>query len=176
MKLFLQHRSKKRKSLRDQAGFTLVELLVAMGLMAGFLVVLTDVVSTTLDVQTESEATSSVSEDGRFLLARLDYDIQRATSITTPAALGSSNSSLVLVIGGVTYTYALSGGNLQLTNNTGTTNLNSNDSTISGLNFQKLGNSGGKETIRASYTVTSVAQTDQGQDVRTFTTTFGRRQ
>jgi prepilin-type N-terminal cleavage/methylation domain-containing protein len=162
--------------LRDQAGFTLIELLMSMALMGMFLVVLTDVVSSTLDVQTESEAVSSVSEDGRFVLARLDYDIQRATSITTPAALGASGSSLVLVIGGVNNTYALSGGNLQLTNASGSTNLNSNDSTVSGLSFQKVGNSGGKETIRVSYTVTSVAQTDQGQDARSFTTTFGRRQ
>lgn len=144
--------------------------------MGMFLIVLTDVVSTTLNVQTESEATSSVSEDGRFLLARLDYDIQRATSITTPAALGGTGPSLVAVIGGVNNTYALVGGNLQLTNGTGTTNLNGSDSTISSLSFQKLGNSGGKETIRASYTVTSVAKTDQGQEARTFTTTFGRRQ
>ena len=176
MKLFRQISSKKLKNLRQQAGFTLVELLVAMGLMGGFLVVLTDIVSTTLDVQTESESTSALSEDGRFFLARLDYDIQRATSISTPAIIGSTATSLALVIGGVTHTYAVSGDNLQLANPTGTTNLNSNDTTVSGVSFRKLGNSGGKDTIRASFTITSVVQTDQGQDSRSFTTTFGRRQ
>jgi prepilin-type N-terminal cleavage/methylation domain-containing protein len=165
-----------RRSLASTSGFTLVELLISMALMGMFMVVLTDVVSSTLNVQTESEATSSVSEDGRFLLARLDYDLQRATSITTPAALGGSGASLVLVIGGVSNTYALSSGNLQLTNGSGTNNLNGNDTTISGLTFQRLGNSGGKDTIRVTFTVTSVARTDQGQDSRTFTTTFGRRQ
>jgi prepilin-type N-terminal cleavage/methylation domain-containing protein len=166
----------KPASLASTKGFTLVELLLTMALMGMFLVVLTDVVSSTLNVQTEAEAVSALSEDGRFLLARLDYDLQRATSITTPASLGSSGSTLVMDIGGVANTYALSSGNLQLTNGAGTTNLNSNEATVSDLSFQRLGNSGGKDTIRVSFTVTSVARTDQGQDSRTFTTTFGRRQ
>lgn len=176
MKLLLPHRQKHTYRLHEQNGFTLVELLISMALMGMFLVVLTDVVSTTLNVQSESEATSAVSEDGRFLLARLDYDMQRATAITTPAALGSSGPSLVLTISGVANTYALSSGTLQLTNGSGTSNLNSNETTVSGLSFQRLGNSGGKETVRVTFTVTSVTKTDQGQDTRTFTTTLGRRQ
>ncbi len=149
---------------------------MTMALMGIFLVIITDIVSATMDVQIESTATSAVSEDSRFLLARLDYDIGRATAITTPSSLGGSSASLVVTIGGVAHTYALSGGNLQLTNNNGTSNLNSNETTISGASFQRLGNSGGKETVRVSFTVTSTAQTDQGADSRSFTTTFGRRQ
>jgi prepilin-type N-terminal cleavage/methylation domain-containing protein len=177
MKLFArnqpQHTPGRR---RKQAGFTLVELLMTMALMGIFVVVLTDMVSATMDVQTESAAVSAVSEDSRYILARLDYDIQRATSITTPAALGGSGASLALVIAGVTHTYAVSGGNLQLTDGSGTVNLNSNETTLSGVSFQRLGNSGGKETVRLSLTVTSIASTDQGQDSRSLTTTLGRRQ
>ncbi len=165
-----------RKLGGAQRGFTLVELVMTMGLMSIFLVVITDVVSTTLDVRTESEAISAASEDGRFILGRLDYDLQRASSVSTPAALGGSGATLAIVISGVTNTYALSGGNLQLANLTGTNNLNSNGTTVSGLTFQRLGNSGGKDTVRVTFTLTSVARADFGQETRTFNTTLGRRQ
>ena len=158
-----------------ERGFTLVEMLITMGLMSIFMLVLTDIISAVGDVQVESEATSAVSQDGRFILARLSYDIGRASSVTTPGSLGSTTSSLVLVIGGVTYTYALSGGNLQLSVSPNTDNLNGADTTISSFTVQRLGNAGGKETLTVQFTVTSVAVRDSGAEVRTFTTTVGRR-
>jgi prepilin-type N-terminal cleavage/methylation domain-containing protein len=157
------------------SGFTLVEMIIVMGLMSIFMVVLTDIVVSVGDVQTESQATSSVAQDGKFLLARLSYDIQRATSISTPTNLGDTSANLVLVIGGVTQTYAVSGGNLQLTNNLGTNNLNGSDTTISAFSATRRGNVGGKETISFTFTVTSLAIQDSGAEVKTFTTTVGRR-
>lgn len=91
------------------------------------------------------------------------------------AALGASNSKLTLVIGGITHTYALSGGDLRLTNNVGTNNLNSSDTSISNLSFQRAGNAAGKETIRISLTITSRSEPDQGARSRTFTITARRR-
>ena len=163
------------KKHKTQTGFSLVELIIVMGLMTIFMVVLTDIVVAVGDTQTESDATSSVSEDGRFILARLSYDIQRASSITTPASLGGTSSSLALVIGGVTQTYAVSVGNLTLTNNLGTNNLNSSETTISALSVTRRGNTGGKDTITLSYTVTSQATQASGPEVKTYTTTVGRR-
>ncbi|HSE61385.1 MAG TPA: type II secretion system protein [Candidatus Saccharimonadales bacterium] len=160
----------------NQKGFTLAELLIVMGLMSMFMLVLTDVFTAAVTVRSESEATSAVANDGRFLLSRLSYDIECASSITTPASLGASGASLAMVIDGVTHTYALSGGNLQLTNNLGTNNLNGSETTISGLTFQRLGNAGGKDTIRLSLTVTSDAIREGGSpEAETFTTTVGRR-
>lgn len=156
-------------------GFTLVELIIYMGLLVIFLLVLSNIFASILDVRTESESISAVEQDGRFIMARLSYDINRATSVSTPASLGGSGSSLTLVIGAVNYTYALSGGNLVLTNDLGTNNLNSSESTISSLSFQKLGNSGGKETVKIQFTVNSVAQRDKGAETQTFYITGGRR-
>src|SRR5688572_12402979 len=111
-------------------GFTLVELLITMGLLSIFMLVITDIFAAVVDVRTESEATSAVSEDSRFLLARLSYDVQRASAVTTPAALGGASGTLGLTIGGVAHTYAVSGGNLQLTNPSAD-NLNSSETVIS---------------------------------------------
>ncbi len=158
------------------AGFTLVEMLIAMGLMTIFLVVLSDIVVSISQVSQESDATSSVAEDGRYILSRLSYDIERATSVTTPAALGNTTNNLVMVIGGATYTYSLSSGNLQLAVSPNTDNLNGGDTTISNFTVQRLGNSGGKETLTVNFTATSkTIRNGSTLESKTYTTTVGRR-
>lgn len=156
-----------------QRGFTLVEMLIYMGLMAGFLLVLTDVLVAILDVKAESAATSSVEQDGRYIISRLSYDIARANSITTPSSVGSSGGVLTLKIGGDTYTYSLSGTNFQLVNSLGTNNLNSSESQVSNLSFTKL-DPGARATIHITYTLTSSTTRVAGPETRTFTTTIGR--
>ena len=160
-------------------GFTLIEIIIYMALLSIFLLTLTDIFVSILDVQLESDATSAVEQDGRFLLSRLAYDINRASAITTPGAIGSSSNTLVMTIGTDTYTYLLSGNNFQLRVNAGTPdNLNSSESAISSPTFQKIANSavgGTKETIRINFTVSSVTQRTQGPEVRNFQTTVGRR-
>lgn len=160
---------------KQQRGFTIVELLLAMALMGGFMITLTTIFSSVLTVQSESQATSSVSHDGRFILARLSYDIQRAESVNTPPTLGATRTQLDIDIGGVSNNYSVSNGNLELNNNNGTGNLNGSETTVSNFSVTLLGNSGDKETVRVTFTVTSVAQDNAGQRSQTFTTTVGRR-
>ena len=166
---------KKQTIIKQQSGFTLVELLLVMALFAMLLTALTDMFVSVLHVQSESETNAVVMSDGRYILSRVGYDITHATAVSTPAAIGGSGASLVITVGGNAYTYALSGGNLQLTNNNGTNNLNTSETTISGLTFQRIGNAGGKDTIRMTFTVTSKATSNQGAKTETFTTTVGRR-
>lgn len=154
--------------LSNQDGVTLVEMLVVMGLLASMLILIATIFTSAVDVQQESNSYSSTLDSGRFMLARLNYDIARATAVTTPASLGSTGTSLVLTIGGTTYTYALLGNNLQLTDGTGTANLNSDDVTVSNPSFQELGNTGGEPTIVYSFTLTSTAQTHGLHTTQTF--------
>lgn len=158
-----------------QRGFTIVEMLLYMGLLSIFLMVLTDLFVNILDVKSGSEATSSVEQDSRYILARLSYDINQATSISQPASIGGSGAILMMVVGGNTYTYAVNGANLQLTNNLGANNLNSSGSSVSGLSFQRIGNSGGKDTIKIDFILNSTTARTGGNEIRTFTTTIGRR-
>jgi prepilin-type N-terminal cleavage/methylation domain-containing protein len=154
-----------------QRGVTLVEMLVVMGLLSVFLLVIATIFTSTLDIQSQSSSYDAVMTDGRFLMARLDYDIARATAVTTPASLGASGAGLVMTIGGNTYTYALSSGNLQLTDNVGVANLNGSGVVVSGLSFQRIGNTGGKDTIHYSFVLTSVAKPTGGTSSQTFTST-----
>lgn len=161
--------------IKKISGFTLVELLIYMGLMSFLLAVISQLFGSIFDVKTESEATAAVEEDGRFLLSRLIYDVERASAISTPSGYGASAGSLVLTIGGVTNTYAISNGVLQLTNGSGTNRINGSGTTVSAATFQKVGDEAGNETVKMSFTVSSVAQRNSGSEVRTYQTTVGRR-
>lgn len=106
-------------------------------------------------------------------MARLNYDIARAASVSMPASLGATTSTLQLDIGGTNYTYALSGTDLQLTDGSGTDNLNSDDVLVSNLSFTELGNSGGEPTITYSFTLTSTVKSHGQADEHTFTSSEG---
>jgi prepilin-type N-terminal cleavage/methylation domain-containing protein len=160
-----------------QKGFTLVELLIYIGMISILFTVLAQIFGAILDDQLESEATSSVQQDGRFILSRFSYDIQRADDIVIPADLGDQSSSLQLTITGVNYIYDLNNGNLELTNDIGTNTINSSDSTISGLSFTRIGNSvaNAKNTVQIQYTVTSKIIRPKGLETKDYQTTIGIR-
>jgi len=165
-----------------QAGVTLVEMLLVMGLLAIFTGIMATIFVTIIDNQAQTEGYNATIADGRFIIARMDYDIMRATgagglgAITAPATLGATSTNLTMNIGGTTYNYAVTGGVLQLTDGTGTANISDSSVVVSGLSFLKLGNTGGLHTIRYTFTLTSTAHHGSGNDTQTFTSTVERRQ
>lgn len=166
---------RQQRSTTRQQGFTLAEALVVMALLAGFLMILTTLLTSAIDIQGSSESYSAVMTDGRFIMSRLNYDIARSSAVTTPSALGGTSTSLGLTINGNTYTYALNGSDLALTDPDGNASLNSNGTTVSNISFQALGNSGGKETVRYTFTLTSTRRHSSGHDTQTYTSTAGLR-
>jgi len=163
---------KKTKNLSAHwRGFTLTELLLYMGLTVIFLGVLTDIFVTTLDVKKESEATSAVEIDGRFIFLRLMYDVNHADGVTAPAALGESSTILTLDLDGVSDTFSFTNDNLTLNG----AKLNSSESKISAGSFQKLGNVDGKASVQIKFTVTSVTQRPKGPELRDYQITLSTR-
>lgn len=153
----------------NNAGFTVMELVLYMGLLLILLTILSQLFTASIETHVESQQFSYVQQDGRYIMNRLTYDIQQASSVTTPSALGGSGSTLAIVIGGITYTYSLTSGNLLVNG----TRLNGFDTTISNLTFQKLGNSGGKPTVKFSYTVTGLTPLNGQNEVKNYTSTAG---
>jgi type II secretory pathway pseudopilin PulG len=160
---------------KKSTGFTLVELLMYMGLLSILLLILTNILVTLLQAKADSEATSAVEQDGRFVISRLKYDLARASSVSLPAALGATSSSLTMVIDGTNVTYASSSGTLQLTSASGSGSLLSSESTLTNLSFQKLGAIGTKETIKINIGIQSKQLRTQGAESRSWSTTIGRR-
>jgi type II secretory pathway pseudopilin PulG len=159
----------------DQKGFTLVEMVLYMGLLTLLLLLFTNIFMAILDTQLSSQSTGSVAQDGRFLYSRLIYDINRASSISLPANLGNTGNTLQLQINGVSYQYALSSGNLMISDATSSAQLNSYDTKISGLQFKRIGNINGKPTIQMTFTVTSKEVLHGTVDSKSFQTTAGIR-
>lgn len=150
-------------------GFTIVELLIYMVIMSALLTVLGRILITTLDLQTESESTSMVETDGRFLLSRLSYDLHRASSIASPTSAGQTAASLGLTIDGQTFTYAVTNSALQLTTPSGSSPLTSPDVAMTNFSVTRLGNPGGKPTVQINFTIS------HGQETRNYQTAVGLR-
>ena len=162
-----------KRSLTSRQGFTIVELLVYVGILVVFIYMLTNMFTAVIDMQLESESTSAVVQDSRYILSRFNYDIKRASSITTPSTLGSQSSTLVLRIGSSDYTYDLVNGNLVLTGASGTGVLNSTGTHVSGVSFRRYGNVNGKHSVRIAFTLTSTTDRISGPEVQNFQTTVG---
>lgn len=165
-----------RKFRQIRAGFTVVELLIYMGLLSILIVVLSQMFVTALNVQLESQATSSVDQDSTYVIARLSYDMQRADQIDIPASLGATTSELQLTIDGVSSSYQLNNGNLAVTRSGQTTQLNGYDSQFSSLSFQRLGNVGGENTIQVTGTVVSRTQANTLNETKDIQVTIGLRE
>ncbi len=157
-------------------GFTLIELLLTMGLMSILLLVLSQVFISILDLRLESEATDVVAQDGRYILSRLTYDLNRASAITIPATQGGTGSQLQITISGVAHTYDVSGGNLTITTGGNSDSLDGYGTTVSNVSFTRLGNVNGKNTAQISFRLTSTIDTaGTGTNTRDFQTTVGIR-
>lgn len=155
----------------QQAGFTIVEMLVYMGVSAFLLVSLSQIFALVGKLRLESQSSSTLQEDGTYLLSRLSYDIARSDSFTVPV-----ENELRLVIGGNTYRYYVDSNRLKLsvTGLPGSDSVTAKDVNISDLKFLKL--SGVTyDNVHISFTLTSAVNQMSGHESRKFITTIGNR-
>ena len=162
-----------------QEGFTLIELIIYMGLLVILLSVLTSIFMSSLDVQLESEANSAVEQDGSYILSRLAYDIHRAESVAIPVVLGgTSTTNFRIVVNGVDYTYSIDANdNLVLQEGLGpSNNLNGYNTSISNLLVTWLGNAGKVEdNLNIIFTITSRTRKNTGYETKNFQTNLALR-
>ncbi|HUQ84939.1 MAG TPA: prepilin-type N-terminal cleavage/methylation domain-containing protein [Candidatus Limnocylindrales bacterium] len=156
-------------------GFTLIELVMSMGILSILIGVMTTLFGQIIDTSLDSQSTSGIDQDGKFVIARLAYDMQRASEIVIPATPSATTSaSLTIKINPIDYTYALDGsGNLQLTNDLGVNSLNSNATQVSDLSFQRLGVGNRTDTVQVKFRLTSKIKQTKGIETKSFQTTLG---
>lgn len=159
-----------------RSGFTLIELLLYMGIFSIFLVLTLQMFTSIFDIQLESEATTSVSTDAKYIIERFSYDLNRATNISIPNTYGTTSATLSFISEGNNMNYALNNGNLILENVTNGTSdqLNSSETSVSNLSFMKLDGSG-KDVVQMSFTLTSVTTQRSGKEVVDYKTSAGMR-
>ncbi len=145
------------KKLHSQSGFTLIELILYMGLLSIFLVVLTDLLIQTLDVRTKSTAVTYVDSDAQYIQNRLQYDLRRASAVTSPATVGATASTLTMTIAGLSYSVASQSGNLVLTHAGVSQALNTSDTRLVSFSVTRIGNGTGNDTYQITTSLASVA-------------------
>jgi prepilin-type N-terminal cleavage/methylation domain-containing protein len=162
--------------VKQNKGFTLIEFLIYIGLFSILLTITLQMYASIFEVQVESQATSSVASDGKFIMGRFSYDLNRASSIVTPDYLGTPSASFEVMADAANLRYSLSNGNLILENTTlGTTDqLNTGDTSVSNLSFVRL-DGGDKDTVQVTFTLTSSSVMKGGAEVKTFQTSAGLR-
>lgn len=145
-----------------QTGFTLIELILYIGLLSSLIVVMSQIFIAILNVKIESGSVSVVQQDGTYIASRIAYDVHRASKILSPL-VGQTGSvlSLDIVENGVdkTYQYSVSGSALVLSDGTNTDVLEGSRSAISQFSVTRTGNSAtianAKDTVDISFTITS---------------------
>ena len=166
----------KNYHLKPKPAFTLVEMLLVMGIMSILLVILTQVFASILSLRMRSVATTAVAQDSRYLISRLSYDVIRPQYIVAPLP-GSSDNALVLTIDGNTFTYALQGDALTLSVNAASPErLTDIYTAITGATFTRNSDMGDKKSINIVLNIESKIIVPGGvSGARQLTTTLATR-
>lgn len=82
----------KKTTHRIQAGFTLMELIVSLGIIGFLVLVLVQTFISTVRANTKTEALREIKQNGDYAIVTMTRMIQSAASITTPAGTHTSLS------------------------------------------------------------------------------------
>lgn len=140
-------------------GYTLLELLIFMALSGIFLAVSAQLLQSAIDFKLESSGSSAVDMSGNYLFTRLKYDLRRATAVTTPAQINQPGSSLVLQIGGQSYTYSVTSGRLVLSTPSSTYPISDDTVTVQNFTVTRTGQSPQSTGVQITFDLESVSQT-----------------
>lgn len=154
-------------------GFTIIEFLLYIGILSILLLVFADLFISMARLRTETESTSNVQQDSSYLINKFIYDIHRASTVSIPADPLDQSPFLNLVINGVNYSYSLQGGNLVLSDGS---RLNGYDTTISNLQFTRLGQGDTHDVIKINFTVNSLVKNQTGYETQSYETVVGLRE
>lgn len=145
----------KEQKIKNKKGFSLVESVLYIGLAAFLLASLGTLVNLSYKVRARQQVIAEVEQQGLAASQTISQIIRNASSITSPA-VGSSAATVVVVVSDVSKTpttFALSGSNLQITQNTTSTILTNSQVTVSALSFKNLSATGSPGTIKFQFTL-----------------------
>lgn len=170
----IKKRQNQKFKIQKLKSFTLIELIIYIGIFSIMMLVLLDIFISSLKTKNITESTAYVNQDARFIFAKLSNDINNANSIDLPA-LGEVTSTLTLILYGNQETFRINNGNLELIDDSGTHVLNSINTIITNLAFHRLGNQGGKNSIKINITIESKALVNNRRQIINMQTTAALR-
>lgn len=147
--------------MKNEKGFTLIELTLYMGISAALLLALSVFFSVLLQTRTKSESIATVDDQGAAVLALMTRTARNAVEITAPAA-GGNGTSLTLVVDdpGLSPTvFSVSGGVLMMTEGLADpVALTSDSVTVTGMSVENVSRTGTPGSVRVSFTLSRVNQ------------------
>ena len=146
--------------MSKQQGFTLIEVLIYLGLFSVIFVSLLASAFVILRGINSTETKAMVLEEGNFLLAKFDWAVAGATAVSVvsnPPSLNISRFS-----NPITLTFSLNGNNLQMNRGAGAVTLNNSNVIVSNLVFSNIGAGTQVESVQVTFILS--AKTSSGQD------------
>lgn len=148
-------RSKKANPLLkfSNRGFTLIELILYMAIVTIVMGALIPFAWNVIGGSVKSSAEQEVSSQARFVSEKIKYEIRNASSINEP--LPGTSGSVLNLNSSPSTVISLNSDKVQISDDGGAaTNLNSNDTSVSGLTFTSYESADGKtKHIQFSFTI-----------------------
>lgn len=151
-----------------KSGFTLVEMLITMGIVSTLFIIFAQLAGGIFSLQLESGSYATLTQDYRYLLSRLAYDVSRATTLTVV-----DSSTLDLTINSSVSRYHWDGSDLTIND----VPLNSSSTSLPTLSFSANQVLGGLSSVTVDATLTTTySLPNQSQVSISLNTTLGTRQ
>ncbi|MBI4812072.1 prepilin-type N-terminal cleavage/methylation domain-containing protein [Candidatus Falkowbacteria bacterium] len=115
------------KVKNKNSGFSLLELLMYIAILAVVSVIITNIVFSLNKSRAKIEAESELNSNLRFSLLKIVQDIKSASSVSTPDSVGVASSSLQLFISPNTILYDVFDGRLRRTVDSGLPDIITSD-------------------------------------------------
>jgi Tfp pilus assembly protein PilW len=154
------------KSLKSEAGFSLVELILYIGVSATILTVVSVFLFALWQVRVKNHAISEVEQQGMFVMRQITQSVKNAAFITAPAP-GSEDQTLIL------QTYSSSTDPSAFTIDGSTINISEAGSpamaltapnvAVSNLVFTNLSRNGTPGVVRISFTLSYNSSSAQNE-------------
>lgn len=164
----------------SQSGFTLIELIVSLGLATILLGAIFGLYLASSQMRARINATAEVEQQGLQAMEIITQTIRNSSAISNPST-GASGASLTLSVPTVAKSptiFSLSNGQLQIKEGTSAvTPITSNRVSVSNLTFQNLTAAGSGGLVRVTFTLGSNYQTGKMANVysKTFVTSAALR-
>ena len=137
-------------------GFTLVEVLISIGIFSLVIVAFIGILVVVTQVQVQSSSSAIVNQESQFLLQKLQYYVETASVINIPTSTPTSTLQLfVASTSADPMSITLSGATVYLQQPVGSTPqaLTSNKVLVSNLLFTRKANPPGHDVVSVSFTM-----------------------
>lgn len=159
--------------LQNKGGFTLIEMLLYVGLASIILLVTSVFLGMLLESRIKNQTVAEVEGQGIQVMQAVAQTVRNAEAINSPTAGNSANSlSLDVVnVANDPTVFSLSGGQVEIKEGANTAiNLTNSRVMVSDLNFENLSRTGTPGNIQISFTITHV--NPEGKNTYSYSKSF----